>query len=262
MANELLTKSAAEAIFDSIAKQYQLMLAGVGTDAVEADTYAKGADNFRADIAAAIGSNMWLADLADAATAYSAAAQMSGAFLAGAGDVMRAIEQHVRKRHPAYQNINDWLSDKGIKVHPYCKAILPTIATTNVWPLTLETTDTTNDEGNEVASPGHYAVTGAGTGTFTAGTALNTALYGDGLIKAVCTHAIGAGTDLVVTITGKDVDGTTVTATVTITAGSASATEFDVASTRFASITATTHTNGTALDAWTYIFRDDRVPTL
>lgn len=264
MSNQLLQKANAEAIFDSIAKQYQIMLAAVGTDAAEATTYAKGASNLNDDLASLIASNLWLADLADSVAAFTEAAQMSGAFMQAAGDVIRAIEQHVRKRHPAYLSLNDWLAGVGIKVHPYCKAIHSAIAAAHVWPLNLETTDGTNDEGNEVANLGVITMASAGTPGLTALTAINKGLYGDGLIKLVVDKSggLGAGSALLVTLTGKDFNDSTVTGAMTVTAAAADKAEFDVPSTRFCSITSVTVTNGTAADKLLIQFRDDRTPTL
>ncbi len=266
MANELLKKADAEAMFDSIAKAYQLVLAAVGMSD-DANTLGKSASNCLADVLTHTtdDSNLWIpADLADAAQRYVDNTVMGAYFLQPAADFMRAIEKHASKRESTYSDINDYLNGEGIRVHPYLRVLYSNIDPANTWALTLETTTGTLDVGNEVVALGAYAVTGAGVGTYTAGTAIDTNTYGDSLIKAVVTSAggIGAGSDIVATIVGLDQDGSSVSTTVTITAGSAQNVEFDVASIRFASISACTNTNGTAADTWDFIARDDRVPTL
>lgn len=268
MANELLKLADAQAIFDSIAKQYQLVLAAIG-EAADANTFNKGADNARADVLTHTtdDSNLWLAaDLGDAAIDFVTATVMSTSaayFMAPALDFMRAIERHAVKRNADYSDVNDWMAGVGLKVHPYCRSIFTKISAEHVWPLTLETTTGTLDSGNEVADLGVYDITGSGAGTWTAGTAIVTTTYGDGLIKIIATGgAIGAGSDIVLTITGTDYDGSTVNTTATMPAGSAENTEVDVASSRFVSITSVTNTNGTSGDQITFRPRDDRAPTL
>lgn len=268
MANETLKLADAQAVFDSIAKQYQLVQEAIGL-AADANTYNIGASNCQADVLLHTqdDDNLWLAaDLGDAAIAFLAGTQMdtqAAYFMGAAKDFIQAIERHVTKRNTAYTDINDWMVDIALKVHPYCRSIYTTISSEHVWPLTLETTTTTIDEGNEVADLGVLDVTGSGTGTYTAGTAIVTATYGDTLIKAICTGgAIGAGSDLVLTIIGLDYDGSSANGTVTITAASAENTEFDVSTARFASITSCTQTNGTSGDQLTFRPRDDRAPAL
>lgn len=269
MANELLKLADAQAIFDSIAKQYQLVLAAIGESA-DANTFNKGADNCRADVLTHTtdDSNIWLAaDLGDAAIAYVAATVMSDQaayFMAPAKDFIRAIERHVCKRNADYSTINDWMAAVALKVHPYCRSIYPTISAEHVWPLTLDTTDSTLDDGNEVSDITVLSVTGAATGTISTAVPIDTTMYGDALIMMVATGgAIGAGSDLVVTITGTDYDGSSAgPVNATMPAGSAENTEVDVASTRFATITSVTFTNGTSGDEITFRPRDDRVPTL
>jgi len=268
MANEILKLADAQAIFDSAAKAYQHMLAAVGTSAAEASTLAKSADNFHTDILTHVNadSNLWLAtDVGGGADAFIAAAVMGASFMAPWKDAIMTLERHVVKRNTAYTDINDWMVDIVLRVHPYCRTIYNKINATNTWPLTLETTTTTNDEGNEVVKMATFTVSGAAAGTLSATTDIDTTVYGDTLIKLQCTKVGGLGTgggDLVVTINGADEDGSAVTGTGTITNTSAENAEFEVATTRYASISSITLTNGSAADTFDVIARDDRAPTL
>ncbi len=269
MANELLKKADAEAIFDSFAAQYQLVLAAIGQSG-ESNTLNLGATNAQTDVLTHTNadSNLWLAaDLGDAVGAFITATQMNtqaGYFMAPAADMMKAMERHAVKRNTAYADINAWLSDIGIIVHPYCRSIYGNITPANVWPLTLESTTGTHDAGNESADLAVWDVTASATGSITSGTAIDSTIYGDGLIKAVVTNAggIGAGSDLVFTINGKDHADATVQGTITVSAAAAQNTEFDVLTVRFSSITSITHTNGTSGDQVTFRPRDDRSPAL
>lgn len=265
MASELLKKADFEAIADSIAKQYQIVMAAVGKNA-DTNTFNKGADNTAADVLSLTtsGSNMWIAaDLGDAAEAFKANSKMGTYFMQPAADFLRAVERHAAKRNATLTTINDYLEFIDSRVHPYLRSVYPNIAATNTWALTKDTTTGTIDAGNESADLGVYSITGAGAGTLGSKQAIDLSKYGDSLVKLVVTSAgIAAGSNLSVTLIGKDQEGNTVQAVVSVTAGSAQNATFNVESIRFAEITSVTHTNGANGDQLTIRPRDDRSPTL
>ena len=156
MANQLLQKADAEAIFDSIAKAYLHMLVAVGTADAEASTLAKCADNLYEDVLAIVKSddNLWLSDLTDGALKFKNDAVMSAYFMGPAGDIVRTIERHVCKRDSDYKTINDWLEDKGIKVHPFVRMVYAQISVVHTWPLALSTTSGTHLAGHHCAALG------------------------------------------------------------------------------------------------------------
>lgn len=265
MANELLKKADFEAIADSIAKQYQIMLASVGKNA-DTNTLSKGAANARDDVLSLTtsDSNLWLAaDLGDAAEHFVAMAKMGSYFMQPAADLLRAIERHAAKRNAALTDINKYLTHIGSMVHPYLRVIYPGITAGNTWPLTKDTTVGTLDAGAETPDMGVYAITGAGVGALGSQNAIDLTKYGDALVKLVVTSTtIGAGSNLVVTVTGKDRLGAVVQGTATVTAGAAQNTAFNITSVRFAEITSVSHTNGSNGDQLTIRPRDDRSPAL
>lgn len=112
---------------------------------------------------------------------------------------------------------------------------------------------------------GTYAATGAATGTFTDGDAVNTDVYGPADIEAEVTVQIGAA-NLVLAITGTDQDGASATGSVTIPNGSVVGTKVAVtpttAGTRFTDVTAITNSNGTNLDAVKIQTKEDRTPSI
>jgi len=89
------------------------------------------------------------------------------------------------------------------------------------------------------------------TSTFTDGDAIDTTKYGKAFIKVKPTVTVGSGSDLVLTVTVKKIDGTTEEKTVTIPAETSAGTEFfvgDGVSDMYVDVVDCSHTSGNAGD--------------
>jgi len=117
-----------------------------------------------------------------------------------------------------------------------------------------------------ITALGQYDATGAPTGTFTDGSAVDTDFYGDADCEVtVLVNPIG-GNDLVLAITGTNEDGDVITGAVTVPTGTLAGVSVDIVPTvtgeRFADITAVTNSNGTAGDSVSIQTKLDRVISL
>jgi len=103
-------------------------------------------------------------------------------------------------------------------------------------------------------SLGSYAATGTAAGTFTDGSSLETTLAGPGMVNTIVTHLIGAN-DLVLSVTCKYEDGTTVAVGVTLPTTSAVGTKKIVGQQALTSNHTAASDNGVVLVAATGQFK-------
>jgi len=157
-------------------------------------------------------------------------------------DMRAAVNRHVGGDMGAF------LTGGAVRVHSLYKLCVDTsVPAANVFP--------------PITTLGTVAVTGSGAGTFTAGTAVDTAKYGGAQVALkVINQSIGAAS-ISATVTGLDTTGATRTWTATITNGTAQDTVVNLAGTGVTagvSVSAVTFTGGTNGDDFELVTVEDR----
>lgn len=233
-------------VLDSLAKGIQLFEAGIGVSTSEPDTLAKGAANNVAT----------LVDLADADVAGLVQAFASRADLVIAPALYRALQGErllsaLDAHYGGAGGLNATLTTAGKRVHPDVRKIGIQLDAVNAFP-------------PEVVSLASFTVTGAGAGTYTAGTPVDRSLYGKANCVVRTATLIGA-TPIDVTCTMQKIDGTTESKVVTIGAGTASGTSVDIGThdtDMYVACTLITITGGSAGESFTVRTEVERTVTL
>lgn len=235
-------------VLDSIAKGVALFEAAVGTGS-EADTLSKGAANNVTTLQSVADSQVQ----ADLMTAFRARAEaMKSASLdrvLGGAAIQRVLSKHYGE---SAAGLNQYLKTNDSRVHPNLTDIGFQIDPENVFaPAAVD----------PVAS---FAVTGAGAGTFAAGSSIDTTLYGKANMKVKTTSLIGAST-ITATVTMTKIDGSSESKQVTIPNSTAANTEFNVGTPgtdMYIGCTAIAITGGTNGDAFKVISAVERTIAL
>lgn len=233
-------------VLDSIAKGVELFEAGIGVSTSDANTLAKGAANNvatlvavgDADVAGLISTLSRRAELVIAPRLYRA---LQGAPL------MTALDAH----YGSTGGLNQILRSNDRRVHPnVCKI-----------GIAVDSINTFCPEAITLAS---FAVTGAGAGTLTPGSSIDTTQYG----KANCilrTGTVIGATPIEATCTMRRIDGTTETKLVTVPGGTAADTDIDIGThgtDMYIACTNITITGGSAGESFTVRTEVERTLTL
>lgn len=243
-----LTISALLTLLDSIAAGVARFESGIGVSGSVANTTAKGAANNVATLLAVADATVEtdLLSVFGARAAAVVAASLYGALYGAA--LQRALDRH----YGSVAGLNAALATAGVRVHPDLRKIGFQIDAPNAFCATVV---------DPVAS---YVVTGAGAGTFTAGSDLDTTVYGKANLSVVVTHAIG-GVNLVATLSLKRIEGTRETRTVTMPALSligASVAIGTPGADMYVGVTSVTVAGGTAGDAFKVVSGIERTVAL
>jgi hypothetical protein len=194
-------------VLDSIAKGVELFENAVGILGSESTTVGLGAANNVATLIA-IADDDVQADLVAAFRARAAnvlAGVLYGAL--GGANVQRVLNAHFGASGGG-GSLNAFLTTSDKRVHPNLRKIGMQIDSVNAFCPTA------------VDPVAGFAVSGSGAGTFTAGSDIDTSLYGKAKMVVHTTTAIGAST-ITATLTMKKIDGTTTSKVVTIPNGTA-----------------------------------------
>jgi hypothetical protein len=221
-----ISKANFEAITDSIAKQYSLLAANIGTTGTPG-TAAYGAAQNLARVLA-LGDKDQLLALLGPADAQQGAI-VKGAPIAWFAPMIRALRDHVGGSFDAY------CQAQGTQVAPeFRDASGGLVSNLYVFPPVVDPICT-------------FSVTGSGAGTRTGVSSIDTTLYGPAQFEVVTTTAIGAQA-INATLTLVKFDGTTETKNVTINASSGNGTVVAVgtATDLYVNCTAITITGGTS----------------
>lgn len=217
-----------QTLTDSIAAQYKALRDAFGATGT-AGTAQYGADQNRTRIAALNDVQQTIDLMVTANLAVDTLDRtkwLPGLF----SGIINALRNHVGGNFDTYMAAND------ARVAPEFRDVAPAgwVATANVFPPVVD----------PIAS---YTVTGATTGTFTAGSAIDTTQYGKAAFEVAVTSNIGAGT-VTATLTLTQADGSSTTRVVTITSGATAGSAFAVGSgsDRFVNCTAIAITGGTS----------------
>lgn len=267
----LIGDTLAKGIFDSMAAQVKILVVAYGRLGTDSGTIASGANSQIGKSSAEFDTNVELArDFASIVLSYAISAKMTPQPAATLIDTLRAFEKHVQNEG-SYADINDYLSSSAgahtaYKVHAYLREIWPEILPANVWPLSIDTTTGTVDDGNE--HPTLYTFESDGAGGADTGTAVGTdvpaASYGDCLLKGWVVTGKSVTTGASMTIGGTDQNGNGVSLDFTTTAITGPNPFAITGTTRFMTVTSVTETGTTlsAGDMFELIPKDDRAPTL
>jgi hypothetical protein len=236
------------ALTDDYSSSIKVALAATGTED-DAGTAAHFASHVRDTVTAfaATDEAQLTADLIDAAIATVQAWELESTLSNRFSQFNSAVSTHLG------EDINTWLTDHagGSRVSHYWKRGGNTalLAAHCFPPQTVLRT---------------VAVTGSGTSTQVAGSAVSTTLYGGAQVALKVTHETVGAANIVATITGLDSTGTSRTWTATIPSGSIVGTVVNCAGTGVTdgvSASAVTFTGGTAGDDFTVVTVEDRVIT-
>lgn len=198
-------------LLDSVAKQVELCETAFGATGAEVGTIAKGGENNVATILAAADIQVQ-SDLASIVQgrALNLHAGVAERILHGA-PLQRALDRH----YGGVGGLNEFLVSEDERVHPLLRNIGFRIDPLRAFSPTVV---------DPVAS---FVLTGAGAGTFTYGSALNTDLYGKARMRLRTTTLIGAS-PITVTLSMKTEQNTVVLKQVVVAGGTASGTEADI----------------------------------
>jgi len=245
-----LSSSTLLTLLDSMAKGVSLFESSVGVLGSEANTVSKGAANNVATLAA-VSDITVQADLGRVfqarATAVRAAALYRGL---GGSVVQRALDRHYGESGAG--SLNAFLTSAGIRVHPDLRKIGMQVDAVNAFAATA------------VDPMASFAVTGSGAGTYTAGTDIDTTLYGKANLVVKPTALVGAAT-ITATLTLRLLDGSQETKTVSLPSGTASGTAIEIGTPgtdMYVGVDGISITGGTNGDAFKVVSTVERTVTL
>jgi len=223
-------------LLDSVAKQVEVCQGACGVTGAEAGTVGLGAANNVATIQA-IADAQVQADLS-AVVRTRASLVLAGVILQAfyGPPLQRALDRHYGT---TYGSLGRFLEQQGARVHPALRLIGFQIDPLRAFCPTVV---------DPVAT---LVLTGAGAGTFTAGTAIDTTQYGKAGMVLETTTLIGSST-LTVSCAMRTELGTLVTKTVEVPSGTASGVTFAIGTAgvdRYVACVGLTVAGGSAADA-------------
>lgn len=231
-------------LLDSLASGKLIFDAAMGTLGSESNTVGKAAANDVTTLTA-VADNQVQAALAVMYRARASAVLAGSLYGTLTGfNLWWALDAHTG-------GLDAFLRTNNVRVSPALKSLSFPLSPEQILPPSV----------NPMAT---FAVTGSGAGTYTHVADVDVTLYGRAWLQLVTTSVIGAA-NVVVTVTGLQVDGVTPTSvTATITAGSSSGTAVNLGTLgtqadSYDSITGVSITGGTNGDAFKIISRVERV---
>ncbi len=235
------------ATLDSIALQYERLADALGTGTEDGSVSKACKTNFQRQTD--------LTNLVDKYLSAKSLLDYSGSiYRKFVNDYIHTYYRDFLSEINRLENINTILTTNDDRIHPnvktLCSELNITISPANVMPPPIETDN----------AMGKYDIA-EGTGTFTDGDDIDITQYGKALLKVKTLSIIGAE-NLVLTITCKKIDNSTVDKEVTIPTGTEAGVEFTIgAGTKtdmFIDITAITHTTGSNGDSVKVISKWER----
>jgi hypothetical protein len=244
-----LSASTLLTLLDSVAKQVLVCEGAFGLTGTEPGTVSLGAANNVATLQAVADAQVQ-ADLSAVVRQRASVVKASVIALALYGPpLQRALDRHYGETSGS---LGRFLQAQGARVHPALRAIGFQIDPLQAFcPVVVD----------PVAS---FVLTGAGVGTFTPGTAIDTTLYGKARMVLQTTTAIGAA-PLTVSCAMKRENGTQETKVVSVPANTVNGAEFSIGTSGvdlYVSCTAITVSGGTAADAVKVKSQIERTVTL
>lgn len=243
-----LSLSSLLTLLDSVAAQVIVCEAAFGTGS-ESGTVSLGAANNVSSLQA-IADLQVQADLAAVVRQRAALVKSSVVDLALYGPpLQRALDKHYGA---TYGGLGRFLEAQGARVHPVLRNIGFQIDPLRAFCPTVI---------DPVAS---FALTGPGAGSFTAGSAVDTALYGKARMVLETTSAIG-GVTITVSLAMRKENGTQETKVVSVPSGTASGVTFSVGTSGvdlYVACLSITVSGGTAADAFKVKSQIERVVAL